>query len=144
MTKEQAIETKQSIVFAFYKDGKLKGFRQDTMGSVGAHAKIYSYSEDQVRTVLTNIFHNIEEIQKTTEEKVKEIAESVEDGNQMVVALKSIFAKSSNQLKDFGEFEVRVLPCPSKIDVFTYPDEAMLEWLSAPLPEPIEVHKFKV
>lgn len=144
MTKEQAIESKQSIVFGFYKDGKLKGFRQDTMGSIGAYAKIYSYSEDQVNTVLQNIFNNIEEVQKSTEDRVAEIVEEVENGNQVLTTVRNIFSKCSNQLKDLGEFEVRVLSCPEKIDVFTYPDEAMLDWLSKPLPEPIEVHKFKV
>lgn len=144
MTREQAKETKQSIVFAFYKDGKLKGFRQDTLGSVGVTPKIYTYSDDQVNVVLQNIFNNIEEVHKTAEKRIEELADEVNNANGVVLAdTRSIFNRSSNQLKEFGEFEVRVLPCPDKIDLFTYPDQAILEWLSNPMPEAIETHKFK-
>lgn len=145
MTREQAKETKQSIVFAFYKDGKLKGFRQDTFGSIGVTPKIYNYSDEQINVVLQNIFSNIDEVNKTVEKRVEELAEEVNSNNGTVIAaMRSIFSKSSNQLSEFGEFEVRVLPCPDKIDAFTYPDQAILEWLSNPMPEAIETHKFKV
>lgn len=145
MTREQARETKQSIVFAFYKDGKLKGFRQDTFGRIGVTPKIYTYSDDQVSVVLQNIFSNIDEVHKTAEKRIEELAEEVNSNNGTVIAtMRSIFSKSSNQLSELGEFEVRVLPCPNKIDAFTYPDESILEWLSNPMPETIETHKFKV
>lgn len=144
MTKEQAIEVKQPIVFAFYKDNKLKGFRQDTVGTVGLSAKIYSYSEDQVKTVLNNVFNNIEEVHKTTEQKFEDIANEAASGNQILATVSSIFRKTSNKLVEFGEFEVRVLPCPPKKSVFENDDEAFIDWLQKPLPDPIEIHTFKV
>lgn len=133
---------KQSVVFGFFKGDKLLGFRQDTMGSIGSSPKIYEYSEDQVRIVLENVFGNIVEVTKPINDQLADLAREAECGNQMAVAVAGIHRRSSNQFANLGEFEVRVLPCPSKKND-EYPHFEMVEFIRGEMPEAIETHKFK-
>lgn len=141
---------KQAIVFAFYKGDKLQGFRTDTLGSIGISPKIYHYSKEQVETVLKNVFYNCEEARKPFADEVTEAAQAAADGNGIAIMFASISKRTAKMVKDLGEFEVRVLPCPdyggNPQDPMTwvYPTSDILEYLQHPMPESIEVHKFKV
>lgn len=92
----------KSIIFAVYKDDVLQGYRQDTFGTLGLNgAKIYTYSKEQIQTVLKNICSNLNEKSrlgdflgsKTIANAEKEIHEKV---------------------KNMCGFEVRVLEGPVK------------------------------
>lgn len=46
----------KSIIFVYYKDDKLMGFRADTFNTITKNRpKVYSYSKDQVDVVIENI-----------------------------------------------------------------------------------------
>ena len=141
--------SKQSIVFAFYKNGKLVGYRQDTIGSIGMeYPKIYStYSKEQVETVLKNIEHNVKD--STGFGKALGI-DVVAEREQQVHEL----------LQDQKAFEVRVLKSPGypverEFDVaktewvenivWSYPSEEINKWLETPEEhEVIETHYFSL
>lgn len=123
---------KQAIVFAFYKNNQLLGYRLDTVGSIGfEYPKIYHYSPEQVQTVLENIQYNIN--------GTKSLGKAL--------GVPAIFEREK-AIKEFlteeKAFEVRVLKCPEYIyeeyfdvkeakyvkPVFgSYPVEEMKAWL---------------
>lgn len=47
-------EEYKSIVFAYWVNGELKGFRADTFGTILKYPKIYGYSKDQIEVVLNS------------------------------------------------------------------------------------------
>lgn len=94
---------KQAIVFAFYKNDQLLGYRLDTVGSIGfENPKIYHYSTEQVQTVLDNIQYNI------TGTKSLGKALGVPALFEREKAIKEF-------LREEKAFEVRVIKCPDYI-----------------------------
>lgn len=138
---------KQPIVFAFYKNDQLIGYRLDTIGSISKEVppKIYYYSKSQVDTVLENIQFNVK-----NRKAIGNILGSDE--------LAEHEAAIHDLLKDKKIFEVRVLKSPGypiekRFDVETaewveertweYPLEEVIEWMDNPQDhEMIETHWF--
>lgn len=138
----------ESIVFAFYKNESLIGYRLDTVGSIGfKYPKIYTYSKEQVNTVLDNISYVV--LNK------KGFGEALG-----IDFLKERESQTHEMLQDKKAFEVRVLRSPGypvekvfdvkKAEmveeiVFHYPKEEMDKWLENPnLHEVIETHSFSI
>lgn len=132
----------QAIAFAVYKNDKLIGYRQDSFGSLGTEwAKIYTYSEEQVKTVMDNIGYQIEK-------RGDGIGKAFKSAGYEGDVLNRISAQEQKSYEKLGKvFEVRVLKCPERIEERTfnistaswetnpygeYPTEAMKTWLAAP------------
>lgn len=92
-----------TILFAFYKNNNFIGWRQDTFGTIGKDgAKIYPYTEDQVKTVLNNISKNLDgpsSFGKLLGVKIIEEAEN----------------KIYEEISKNQAFEVRVIKGPTEI-----------------------------
>jgi hypothetical protein len=104
----------QAIAFAFYKHGKLIGYRQDTVGTIGDIPKIYHYSEGQVDTVLKNIDFDVREggtFGKALMNCNPEVAQLIATREDEVHQL----------LQDKRAFEVRVVECPDYPQEFDVP-----------------------
>ena len=141
--------SKQSIVFAFYKNDQLLGYRLDTIGSIGMKdPKIYTYSKEQVQTVLGNINYNVK--------NSKGVGNAL-GWDELADRERAIHDK----LQDEKVFEVRVLKAPSRpverelnletgeweefVDIFSYPKAEMDVWLQHPEDhEVIETHTFSM
>lgn len=156
----------QSIVFAHYKKdehGKdvLLGYRQDTFGTLGTKwAKIYTYSKEQVETVLKGIDYNLGEQKPSLGEALKKMGAVVmnKEGNVLLDKMIESEKKIYQDAQDAGAFEVRVLKSPGypverEFDVekaewiekrvWQYPKEEMDAWLATPEEhEVIETHYF--
>jgi len=149
----------QSIVFAFYKNDELIGYRQDTCGTIGLDfAKIYTYSKEQVATVLENINYNVQH--KEGYGKALENAYKDKIDKNVTDIISNAEEKVHYLLQDKKAFEVRVLKAPAYIyeknfniekaewviDTFPqYPYEEMERWLQYPEQhECIEVHYFSM
>lgn len=142
-----------SIVFAFYKNDRLIGYRLDTIGTIGLeYPKIYTYSKEQVEIVLKNINHNVLSASGIGETLMSKT-------NNPIAKLIMNREKEVNELlNDEKVFEVRVLKCPDKIyetyfevesatwkkDIWgEYPAEEIKTWLQYPEEhEVIETHYF--
>lgn len=133
-----ASEDHPAIVFAFFdSEGTLVGFRQDTVGTIGEHAKIYHHSTNQVKIVLDNIQSNIDNPRP-------EIVDFIKGADPKAGAIiGNELRRVNNTLKDLKNFEVRVLPCPDYDDQWGYPDMEMFK-LQAVAIEPLEVHKYNL
>lgn len=148
---------KQSIAFAHYKNGELIGYRQDTFGTLGKDwAKLYTYSKDQVETVLTNIRYTLGSKKKGVGETLLKLGIDP----QNATLLKEAEDKTYEEGQKLGAFEVRVVKAPDKIyerefDVQNaewvtspwgqYPAEEMKAWLENPeTHETIETHFFSM
>lgn len=135
----------QSIVFAFYKNDTLIGYRLDTMGSIGMeYPKIYSYSKEQVETVIKNVLYNL----------MHEEAFGKALGCDRIAQREK---ETFDLLQGQKVFELRVLKCPSKekefdiekaewvVNHFSYPAEEIAIWLQTPENhEIIETHYFSM
>ncbi len=92
----------KSIVFAIYKNNEFQGFRQDTFGTIGKDwAKIYSYSNAQVATVIKNIEDNL----KGESNLGKFLGNDIITNHEKAI---------HDKVKDLSVFEVRVLEGPPK------------------------------
>ena len=154
---------KQSIVFAHYKNDELLGYRCDTFGTILKNsAKIYTYSKDQVETVIKNINYTLGEKKPNLGDVLtKQGIEAVDmNGNPINSLISKREEEIYQQGQDAGAFEVRVLKCPDKIyekhfdvekaewveDVWgIYPVEEMKIWMDHPeTHECIEKHYFSI
>lgn len=146
------MERGQAICFAHYKKDEegndvLLGYRQDTFGTLGKDwAKIYHYSENQVKIVLDGINYNLGDKKPSVMQALKDMGATVVGGGDMDSAIKHE-EKIYQDGQDAGAFEVRVTECPDypterefdlakaewveNID-WTYPRDAMRRWLSTP------------
>jgi len=108
----------QSIVFAHYKNNELLGYIADTFGTLLKDAaKIYTYSPEQVETVLKNINYTLGEKKENLGEVLtKQGIEAVDmQGNSLNSFITQREEEIYKQGQDAGAFEVRVLKCPEKI-----------------------------
>jgi len=152
---------KQSIVFAHYKNNELLGFRSDTFGTLTMdQPKIYTYSKNQVETVINNINYTLGEKKQSLGALLqqKNIPTIGMDGNDIGSILEEAEEKIYQQGQDAGAFEVRVVKCIDKVfekqfDVEKaewvedrlghYPMEELQIWLQHPENhECIETHYF--
>lgn len=128
-------EEKLPIVFAYWKDDELMGFRADTFGTISMNQpKIYSYSEAQVATVLKN---TRDTISNAGSHFMKVLEKNGFVGNEHVAHSLS----TEDTLRSWGKFELRVHPF---IDRETAYDELLLKVAIDNLKAPIEIHKFQV
>lgn len=145
------LNDKQAIAFAFYKNGELMGYRQDTVGTIGMHPKIYTYSKEQVDIVLSNVNSNI----KNPDGFGKALA-SVLGKSKETTILSNAERNVHNKLQEAKAFEVRVVKAPAyeyteyyseaagkMIKYPVHPKEAIDEWIKTPENhEVIETHYF--
>lgn len=130
---------RQAVVFAFYKDDKLIGYRQDTLGTIGDQPKIYNSSRSQIETVLRNITNNIIKLPQL--------------GSFLgVKAIEDAENKIHEMLQDEKAFEVRVVESPDyEVDdeghviLGSYPFGAIEEWKQYPETHKVlETHYFSI
>lgn len=131
---------KPTVAFAFYRNGKLLGYRQDTFGSIGDRPKLYSYDREQVEVVIRNVTDNVlHQRPEYVDEFKKRIDPRV--GAYMANSLRN----AHNLLTEGVIVEMRVVRAPDyewcteyvgednrQIDWPIYPFEAVQEWLRAP------------
>jgi hypothetical protein len=118
----------QAIAFAFYKHGKLIGYRQDTVGTIGDIPKIYHYTEGQIDTVLKNIDFDVREggvFGKAMMHLNPTVAQVVADREAEVHQL----------LQDKKVFEVRVVECPDYPKEFDVPSASYICTWEYPMAE---------
>lgn len=150
-----------SIVFGHYKNGELLGYRADTFGTLTKRLpKIYTYSPEQVETILKNIKSTLGEKKPSLGEALEKMGTVFinQDGQEIGNVLKEAEEKIYQQGQEARAFEVRVEICPDKIyeenfnvktaryekDIWpTYPIEEMTTWLASPSTHKvIETHYF--
>lgn len=123
------------IVFAYWKDDKLMGFRADTFGTISMeYPKIYSYSREQVDTVINNTRHTIS---NTDSHFMKFLEKKGFVGNEHVAHTLT----TEDTLRSWGKFELRVHPF---IDRNSASDDILRKVAIDNLKAPIEIHKFQV
>jgi hypothetical protein len=129
---------KPSIVFAFYDmDNNFIGFRQDTFGTIGKdYAKIYHYSESQVKTVLDNISGITKGVWEEAAHKLSEISD-FSFGKELQEHAK----KNADMLRDYKAFRVKIIPCPDFDNEWNYPNMDMF-MLTHTSVQPIKTYKF--
>jgi len=138
---------KQSIIFGYYVNGTLKGFRKDTFGNLSMnHPKIYIYSKEQIDAIKENVKI---ELSWGGSSFIKSLSNDVQlvnyEGNPVDVSGTIDNLHSSEEEKrNWGEFELRVIPFISKEDTFTYPEQWKIDAALASLENPLEIHKFMV
>lgn len=142
-------ERENPIVFAYYHNGEFQGFRADTFNTISKdYAKIYSFSREQVDTVLSNVKNACNRVGTA-------IAESIKKNNMPVVnsqgqdlrdVLLTHLSKTEETLRNWGEFEIRVhnFPKGGEFNELGEGDEWKREEFIRDLEPAIEVHKFKV
>lgn len=148
------METSQTVAFATYKDNKLVGYRQDTFGTLGkTWFKPYSYNPEQVDTILKNVKA---EMNHAGTEFMKALAGmnthaiNINSGDKITMSsVVEKVLKQENELRELGEFEIRVLPLSIDRDTWyglgegdEWRKNQILEELQSV--EPLEIHKFQV
>lgn len=125
------------IVFAFYKEGNFQGFRADTFNTISkTYAKPYLYSKGQVETVLKNVKNGMNRNGTSFLEILMDKYGVEQEAVEHVI-------KSESQMRDWKDFEVRVLPVKvNDLEDLLEEEWKLNVWLSKV--EPIEVHKFKL
>jgi hypothetical protein len=137
-------ENKQSIVFAFWVNGTLKGFRQDTFNTIGMDwAKIYTYSPSQVETVLDGIKSGLN---KTGTSLMKFLMgnEKYHFANTEADQVLEQMSSTEDEMRSWGEFEVRVHPFIDREEDYTYPEKWKIQAEINNLREAIETYRFKI
>lgn len=131
---------KQCCAFGFFDmEGNLIGYRQDTFNTVGTDfAKIYRYSESQVKTVMDNINSSVTK----DVNMVAEILKKCGYVGKEVTQISNNERNNRNLLKRAKQFEVRVLPAPEKEPM--EPVDLTMWLMEAPGLEPIETYKFNL
>ncbi len=141
-------QTKQSIVFAYWKDGQLMGFRADTFGTIHKHPKIYTYSEEQVQIVLDNTKYSCNSAGTAFMKMLADKGAQVINGNTGEEVeddfLVSHVSKTEKQLIEWGDFELRVHPFIDMEDSYMYPELWKVDAEINNLKDAIGIHKFKV
>lgn len=134
----------QSIVFAFWVKDELKGFRADTFNTITKDwAKIYTYSPNQVRIVLDGVKSACNRDGTQFMKKLMNLENVYFANADPNVAVDQI-SESENELRGWGEFEVRVHPFLDRDETGSYPEKWKIQAAIASLEDAIEVHKFKV
>ncbi len=132
---------KKSIVFAYWKDNQLLGFRQDTFNTIGESPKIYTYSKEQVETVLNNVKGGCNKagtsFMKTLFNQENVVCNQKEDAFSLV-------SSTEKKFREWGEFEVRVHPFLDRDENYNYPEKWKMDVEIKNLQDAIEVHKFKI
>jgi hypothetical protein len=138
------MEEKQFIVFAYWVKGELKGFRADTFNTITQDwAKIYQYSPRQVEIVLDSVKNGMNK-QGTAfmrmlvgNDRFKFVNADPKDALDQV-------SSTESQLREWGEFELRVHPFIGYDEGYQYPERWKIKTEIASLRDAIEVHKFKI
>jgi hypothetical protein len=134
----------QSIVFAFWVNSELKGFRADTFNTITQdRAKIYTYTPQQVKIVLDGVRSACNRDGTRFMKKLMNISNVNfvnADPNDAVDQISS----SENTLREWREFEVRVHPFLDKDETGSYPERWKIQAAIASLEDAIEVHKFMI
>jgi hypothetical protein len=126
-------ENRLPIVFAYWKGEELMGFRADTFGTISmTHPKIYSFSQEQVETVINNTRSSL----NWSGSNFMKLLESKGYNDQ------PIFEHTSNTertLRSWKEFEVRVHPF-----IESTSDEILMKVAIDNLKAPIQCFKFVI
>lgn len=149
---------KQPIVFAYWVNNQLMGFRADTFGTISTNLpKIYHYSKEQVNTVIDNTNYLvlnlggsglIDSINKNTTVIGREGGEVKKD------FIRERLSQNELLIRSWGDFELRVHPFIDYewhdhevggeiIKYPSYPEKWKVEAEIKSLRDAIEVHKFK-
>jgi len=129
---------KQNIIFGYYVNDELQGYRQDSFGSLSMdHPKIYGYSPEQ-----------IEIIRKNVKDELSHSGSSLLDmlfGKEDEITQNLL--KKEELKREWGDFEVRVMLFPVDreewYDACTEGEEYKKAAILAKIGDVIEVMKFK-
>lgn len=141
------------IAFAYYKDGKLIGYRADTAGTISKTSpKIYHYSKKQVETVLENIEYNVKNSKGIGDALLEVYGE-----NPVATLLAKKELEVHELLQDKRAFKIRVVEAPEKekefnvetaqweVNHWSYPHAEVKIWLQKPEEHNIlETHYFSM
>ena len=140
------MEDRQPIIFGYYSEGKLLGFRADSWGSLSlTKPKIYHYSEEQVQTILTNVRDEMNGSSSKFFEKLAQMNIPIQDmsGNQYERdSILEEVKKQEKEKKEYKDFEIHVIPFIGYTETWEYPEKWKVEAELSSLKEPLEIHKF--
>lgn len=138
------------IIFCYYKDGEYMGNRCDTFNTISKeYAKIYQFSREQVDIVLSNIKSGCNRVGKSLAQaiKAKDVPVVNIEGQTLGDVLLDHLSKTEDTFREWGEFEIRVIPFPKVEEWYELQGEGE-EWKRKQFIEnlepAIEIHKFKV
>lgn len=138
----------QPIVFAYYVNGELMGFRADSFGSLSLkRPKIYHYTESQVDVIKNNTKN---ELSKSGTSFMKYLFEKNDKFTPMNMngdtleksSIVSQIEKTEDEKREWGEFELRIIPFIGYEQDWEYPEQWKIDAEIANLKSPLEVHKF--
>lgn len=141
----------KEIVFATYKGEELIGYRADTFGTLSlTHPKIYNYSKEQVDIILKNVKselnHSGSNFLKSLMSRYTTVAMTTTGQELSMEGVAGRVLTQEEELRELGEFEVRVIPFPMTREEWyglgegdEWKRKSALENLSPA----VEVHKFK-
>jgi hypothetical protein len=143
------LKDKQACIFGYYVDGILKGFRADSFGTLSlTNPKIYYYTKEQVETIRKNTQY---ELSNSGTKFMKYLLGGGEFKGQAMstqgqaIDNKSVIdqvSKTEQEKRNWGHFEVRVLPFIPYEEGYTYPEKWKVEAALKSLEEPLEVLQF--
>jgi hypothetical protein len=132
---EMRFQYTNPIVFAFWKDDELLGFRADTFGTISmTQPKVYNYSPQQVETVMDNIKGSLNMRDSAAMKRIEEMGYVDE-----VLAISDFVLNSERTMRAWNQFEVRVHPFIEPIE-----DEVLMKIAIENLKAPIEIRKFTI
>lgn len=137
----------QPIVFAYYVNGELMGFRADSFGSLSMkRPKIYHYTENQVNIIKDNTKHELSKggtsLMKFLFEKKSFTPMNMEGEILESSSIVSQVEKMEDEKRNWGEFELRIIPFIGYEVDWEYPEQWKIDAEIANLKEPLEIHKF--
>lgn len=140
------MENNKPIVFGYWLNGELMGFRADTFGSISKDTpKIYYYSEDQVETVVSN---TKDMLNKAGTSLFKMLAAkntimlSLNGGEVSKDSLVEEIESTEDTVRKWGTFVLKVHPFIDYEEGFHYPERWKVEAEIKSLQEAIEVYTF--
>lgn len=134
----------KNCVFGYFVKGELKGWRQDTFGTIGLKwAKIYSYYPEQIEIIKNNTKNTL----NNGGTKIMKLLFGELNGNPVNIEGQSLDKNSiitqvqetEQEKRSWGEFELKVYEIPFGYDEF---EEWKMLAFNNSLPEPLEVHKY--
>lgn len=140
----------QFIVFAYWKNGELKGFRSDTFGTISKNnPKIYKYSQNQVDIVLKGTKSSLNNAGQSFFKQLFAITGTDpvvvnSQGEIQNVDIVGEISKTEQTLRGWEQFELKVHPFIGYDENWVYPEQWKIDAEIANLKDPIESHTFMV
>ena len=139
------LENRVPVVFAYWHQGELKGFRADTFGNISKNRpKIYGYSPEQVQTVLDNTRDTINYANSKFFESLYKHGYSDQEFHTDVMTTVN---ETEDSLRNWGSFELRIHPFIDydfSDEWFNYPEQYLVDIEIKNLRPAVEIHRFSI